>query len=401
MLKRYLDALGSPELQSFLIAHENDDKRTFVLKYRDIHGIPAGIVADQLSGRQKAKVKLPTFYKNINIVYPPSVNLEQCSSELTARYKSTLLQQCRAKGCGLDLTGGFGVDSYFMSQFCASWDYVEADHELLSIAKHNHEKLGAPNIHHHAMTAEQFLRNGKSRFDFVFLDPSRRVAAKKVFRLSDCEPDPVRLLPLIFRRSDNLLLKASPLLDLQQGVRELKTVQKIFVVAVDNECKEILFLCHPSSAGEPPIICINLREVGEADEFDFTFKEEREAVSRFSAPLTYLYEPHSWILKAGAFKIAGNRFGLFKLHPSTHLYTSDDVAVEFPGKVFRIEMLDPDPRKVSQQLPEGKANVLVRNYPLSPEQIKVKFKIHDGGSKFLIGFSGQHKKYLVIADRIK
>jgi hypothetical protein len=306
----------------------------------------------------------------------------------------------------VDLTGGLGVDSFFIGQACDQLDYVESNNGLSEIARHNHEILGATRIRHHAMTAEAFMKSSGQRFDFAFIDPSRRAGTKKVFRLAECQPDIVRLLPSIFESADRVLLKASPLLDLHQGLNELKTVDKIFVVAVDHECREVLFLCSKEGVPEPPVTGVNLSshfsgsDAG-MEEFTFTFAEEKTARSVFSDPLTYLYEPHSWILKAGAFKTIGHRYGLSKLQVNTHLYTSDQLVNSFPGRIFRIENRKPDTARLKADLPEGKANVFVRNYPLLPEQLKKKLKIQDGGEKYLIGFSGAKEKFLVVATRVK
>jgi hypothetical protein len=403
------------DLQAFIIANEEEDERKMVLKHTLILGVPSSIVANQISGRRKAKTKLPTFYQTPDILYPPSIHLEQSSSERTAQYKAMIISGVLARlGMNVstklkrvvDLTGGLGVDSFFIGQACDQLDYVESNNGLSEIARHNHEVLGATRIRHHAMTAEAFMKSSGQRFDFVFIDPSRRAGTKKVFRLAECQPDIVRLLPSIFESADRVLIKASPLLDLHQGLNELKTVDKIFVVAVDHECREVLFLCSKEGVPEPPVTGVNLSshfsgsDAG-MEEFTFTFAEEKTARSVFSDPLTYLYEPHSWILKAGAFKTIGHRYGLSKLQVNTHLYTSDQLVNSFPGRIFRIENRKPDTARLKADLPEGKANVFVRNYPLLPEQLKKKLKIQDGGEKYLIGFSGAKEKFLVVATRVK
>jgi hypothetical protein len=341
--------------------------------------------------------------------------MEQCSSEPTARFKAKIVAGVLSKSpinasallkTGVDLTGGLGVDAFFISQVCGQLDYVEPDTGLLEIAWHNHNVLGVTHIRHHAMTAEAFMKSSDRRFDFMFIDPSRRNKSRKVFRLAECQPDVVRLLPTILEKADRVLIKASPLLDLHQGLVELKTVDKIFVVAVEHECREVLLLCSKAGVAEPSVMGINLssrfsgNEAG-TEEFSFTFAEEKNTRSVFSGPLTYLYEPHSWILKAGAFKTVGHRYGLSKLQINTHLYTSDQFNETFPGRIFKIESHKLETRKSKVIFPEGKANIFVRNYPLGPEQLKKKLKIGDGGEKYLIGFSGAKEKFLVVATRVK
>ncbi len=411
-----LSAIVKKELQAFILANEKVDERKLVLQRKIIQGVPSAIVADQISGRRKAKIKLPSFYQTTGIVYPPSIGLEQSSSEIASKFKARIIARkepfqtnvlpIASLPRGVDLTGGFGVDSFFISQVCNQLDFVEPDTALLDIARHNHELLGANQIRYHGTTAEAFLANPNQEFDFVFIDPSRRSGSKKVFKLADCQPAISQLLPLIFGKTGMLLLKASPLLDLQQGLLELKLVEKVFVVAVDDECKEVLYLCTPRGVPEPTVICASLssrfpEKLAGTDLFSFTFSQEKSTSSEISGPRTYLFEPNASILKAGAFKTLGKHHGLHKLHVNTHLYTSDQFIDNFPGRIFRIEILQPDANKLKAFFPDRKANVVVRNYPLSPEQLKKKWRLQDGGEKYLIGFCGPKGKFLAAASRLK
>lgn len=373
-----------------------------VLKHRMIHEVPSSIIAEQISGRRKAKTKLPPYYNSRNIVYPPGLNLEQSSSEKTAAFKANTLNLILGSDKTIaDLTGGFGIDSFFMSRVCTEIVYVEPNDSLLQFARHNHGVLGATNIQYHNATAENFLQSHSAKVDCVFLDPSRRNESnQKVFKLSDCEPDVVNLLSGIFQKSDCTLIKTSPLLDIKQGIKELKHVEGVWVVSVDNECKELLFFCRNGFDGESRIIAVNLQD-GHKD-FEFSTAEEKNTISKFSEPLTYLYEPNTSVLKAGAFKLIGEKFSLFKLHPSTHIYTSKEFIQNFPGRIFKmIRFVKPNAKILKKIFPEGKANVITRNYPLTAEELKKKTKLKDGGELYLLGFSGQTEKYLVEAERVK
>jgi len=398
--------LLSSEIQLFIHQHENDDIQQLVLKHKTIHGIASGVIADQLNGRRKSKEKLPTYYQTKDIVYPPGVNLEQCSSEQTAKYKANILAQhhldLKEKSL-VDLTGGFGVDSFFFSTIFKNVHYVELNQALLDAAKHNHHQLGANNIQYHLTSSEEFLKSQKHPFDFAYIDPSRRAAGnQKVYSLADCEPNIVSLQAGVFAKTDYLFIKASPLFDIQQGLKELRFVQTVFVVSVQNECKEVLFLCKENFTGEPQIVAVNILSNNEVDSFSFLFSNEQSAEVSFSEPLGYLYEPNASILKAGAFKTIGADFKIGKLHPSTHLYTADHLIENFPGRVFKIEeFVKPDPKIMKDHFPEGKANVTTRNYPLSVEELKKKTGLKDGGDKFLIGFSGVKSKFLAVATRIR
>jgi hypothetical protein len=393
-------SLLSEKVQQFIQQHANDDERELVLKYKEVDGVPLARIAEQIAGRRKAKDKLPVFYNTPAILYPPGINLEQSSSEQTATFKTTIVkEESIGDGVAVDLTGGFGVDVYFLSRIFNKVEYIEPDESLLQIVQHNHKMLGGNNISYHHTKAENFLESSW-KADLVFIDPSRRNKGQKVFKLSDCEPDITALYKSIFEKTEHLLIKTSPLLDIQQALRELPTVYKIYVVSVANECKELLFLCKRMVLHEPEIITVNILSA-RTERFSFTRTQEQQATVAYSSPLAYLYEPNTSLLKAGAFKIIASAYGLSKIDVSTHLYTGTECRVDFPGKIFQVEaLIKNDPKIIQAYFPEGKANVMIRNYPLSAEELKKKAKLKDGGDKFLIGFSGQKEKFLVVAKRV-
>lgn len=394
-----------PEVQKFIHDHEHDDERDLVLRHKEILGLPSATIAEQIAGRRKAKEKLPLYYQTPGIIYPPAINLEQTSSEQTARFKSSLITDALAahgdRTRAIDLTSGLGIDTYFLSRIFTHFDAVEPNPDLFDIARHNHQQLGATNIRHHNTTAEAFLAQLSENVSLIFIDPSRRTSNKKVFTLTDSEPDIVSLQQLIFEKTDNLLVKASPLLDISLALKALDFVKSVCVVAVDNEVKELLFFAEKFFNGEAVINSVNLLRQRH-DSFSFSPTDEAAATVKFSDPLTYLYEPNAAILKAGAFKTIAQRFNLAKIQSSTHLYTADHLAEDFPGRVFFIEArVRPDTKSLKPFFPEGKANVTTRNYPLTVEELKKKTGLKDGGEKFLIGFSGVKEKFLVAARRVK
>ncbi|QOI96768.1 MAG: class I SAM-dependent methyltransferase [Flammeovirgaceae bacterium] len=398
--------LAQSNIQQFIRDHENDDVRELVLKKAFIEGTPSSVIANQIACRRKAKEKLPLWYNTAGIIYPPMVNLEQASSEITAQFKYEVLTNRinppfpRIKGgVGVDLTGGFGVDSFFISQSFGQFHYVESNAELVEIARHNHRQLGSTNITHHCTAAEEFLQAFPGTIDFIYLDPSRRTTgSKKVVQLSDCLPDVPALLPALLERSSLVLIKTSPLLDIQRGLNGLRSVRNVFVVSVANDCKEVLYLCQSGFSGEPVIHAVNLQSPD--DEFTFCISEEKKAAVEFSYPLAYLFEPNSSLMKAGAFKVTAERYGLFKLHKNTHIYTSDKLSYEFPGRIFKIKSLV-TPSEIKTVFATKQANIISRNYPLTAEQLKKKLHLRDGGSDYLIAVAGLKKKYLVAAGRIK
>ncbi len=349
----------------------------------------------QVEGRERTADKLPSFAAIEDWWYPVRLSCEQCSSELAARYKASLVSGYRM----VDLTGGYGVDTYFMSEQFQHTDYVEQNSELCRIAEHNFSQKP---ISIHNSTAEDFL-NTASLYDLIFLDPARRDShGGKVFRLEDCTPNIVELLPVLLQHSKRLMIKLSPMLDLTQAVNALSQVTwDIYVVAIKNEVKEVLLLSRYTDISkyrdaEPTITAIDLSCPEQA--FAFTREKEKEAqpqmVNGTLSLGTWIYEPNAAILKAGAYKLVGERFGLHKLDINTHLYTSQTLVENFPGRVWKIQ----------EQLPNHKlqitnANVLVRNYPLTAEQLKKKLHLRDGGTEYIIGCRVNGKPTVFLAER--
>lgn len=394
-----LSALTNEKIQEYIFLHENEDEKKLVLSQKEVSGIPSSVIATQIAGRKKAKHKISLWYQTKGIVYPPSLNLEQSSSEATAKFKTSLIEKGAA---GVDLTGGFGIDSFFLSQVFTKFYYVEPDESLLHIARHNHSLLGASNIDHVNLNAEDFIAKTKENFDLIFIDPSRRNKQQKVFKLSDCVPDVSLLLPALLSKSQKIIIKASPLLDIQQGLRELQNVSQIFVVSVGNEVKEVLFLIEKNFKERAKINAIELSDIGEViNHFSFYAEDEKEIQITFSAPLQYLYEPNASILKAGAFKSISTQYDLKKLHPSSHLYTSEKIVDVFPGRLFKIIERPKLDKNLKDYFPNGYANIISRNYPLNVEEIKKRTGLKEGGELFLICTQSEKEKLALIAERLK
>ncbi|HZY83098.1 MAG TPA: hypothetical protein VFE50_26445 [Cyclobacteriaceae bacterium] len=397
-----IQRLAEQDIQNFIFEHEKDDEDRLVLKSKTMLGLPSSWIAAQIKARKKTVYKLPLFYQTKGVVYPPSLNLEQCSSEATARFKKYITSKWITSGKKFcDLTGGFGVDALFMSSLFPYTDFSEPDTTLIEVAEHNHQLLGSSNIHYHNKNAADFMSASGKHYDLIYVDPSRRSTTnKKVFQFADCEPDVVGSLEELYRHADRLMIKASPLLDIQQGIKDLQHVARVLVVSVDNDCKELLFLCDRKSTGETVVECYNLPNNFNAHKipvaFEFRFSEERSAAATFSDPLKFIYEPNTSIMKGGAFKSIATEFKVRKLAANTHLYTSAEVIDDFPGRVFEIkEFVKPDKKL------RGKANILIRNYPLSVDEIKKKTGITDGGDKYLIACSGVKEKWMFTANRVR
>lgn len=365
-------------VQTFIREYWNTDIMSVLLKKPFFEGISNKELAQQLEARKKCKKKLPTWFGTSKIYYPNKLNIEQTSSEITAKYKSGIV----AGKSLVDATGGFGVDSYFFSQKFKQVFHCEIDAELSQIAAHNFKVIGVKNINTIPTDGMDFLKDSPIRFDWIYLDPSRRNESKgKVFQLSDCLPNIPEEREPLFAKSDNILIKTSPLLDFSIGIAELEFVKEIHVVAVNNEVKELLWNLKKDYSDEITVKTINFLKTG-IENFDFQLFEEKNARPHYSLPLSYIYEPNAAILKSGAFKMVADRFGLNKLHEHTHLYTSLEL-VDFPGRRFKVEEVVPYTKKDMKRLGIGKANITVRNFPEIVSRIRKKFKILEGGNSFL------------------
>ncbi|WP_421809226.1 THUMP-like domain-containing protein [Flagellimonas sp.] len=355
-------------------------------------GISQKELVGQLEAKKKCKDKLPTWFAAPRIYYPNKLNIEQTSSEQTARYKASLVVGKNL----LDLTGGFGVDAYFFSKKMEAVFHCEINKELSEIASYNFGVLGQKNITCIPEDGIHYVQNHSQKYDWIFVDPSRRnERIGKVFLLKDCLPNIPEHLPLLFNHTKNILIKVSPILDLTQGLEELSYVKEIHVVAVNNEVKELLYLLEQNYTGDVMIKTINLTQDKEVV-FDFILDEEKASSTKLGSPQKFLYEPNAAILKSGGFKIVGEKYGLSKLHQHSHLYTSETL-VDFPGRKFSIIQILPYSKKTLRSFSQTKANITTRNFPLSVAELRKKHKIKDGGDRYLF-FTKNHDDSLVVLD---
>lgn len=373
-------ALTKPEIQKFIDDHLHDDPAALMLSASKYPDWPMRAIVEQIQSKLKAKRKLESWFRTAEIIYPPLLSMEQCSSEQTANYKSVLALGGKKM---VDLTGGFGVD---FSAFTSRYDechYVERNDGLAAIAQHNFECLGIKNAHIHAEDSVKFLDENEG-FDLIYLDPARRGDGdRKVIRLEDCAPNVIDLLPNLLAKSKQVIVKTSPLLDIKGAISALKQVAEVHVVAVSNEVKELLFVLDPSSTEDPKIHCVNLIK-DKVEQFSFLFSEEEELVSTFGEMSNYLYEPNASIMKGGGFKVIAQEFKLQKIHPNSHLYTSDVLVAHFPGRSFEVlGEVSLNKKHLKKSIPGLKANITVRNFPMTVVQIRKKTGLKEGGEDYL------------------
>ena len=378
-------------------------------KYKDID---FEFALRQIQGRQKTRDKLPFLASIPRFVFPPSLALEQCSSELTAKYKRFIISGIF---CGdashhvstgdrrimADLTGGFGIDTLFFSKLFETCHYVEPQQQLCDILSHNLKSLQLKHVQIHQSTMEDFIQDMEP-VDFLYLDPSRRnVQGTRVVGLEDCTPNVLQYKDILLQKASKVMLKLSPMLDIKRTLAQLPETKDIYVLAVNGECKELLLLMDSGAQAPLRYHAVNLLTDGDDMKeirFDFMDEEEQNAIPKFDSHVgQYLYEPNAAILKAGAFKSMAARYGLNKLHPHTHLYTSDTLVKEFPGRIFRVqEVFSYKDAKIALKALR-KANVAVRNFPQSADELKKSLKLGDGGEVYIFGTTLDNGQKVIIS----
>jgi len=390
----------SPETLQFIRAHRTEDVRTLALQARKYPQVDMAAAVVQIAGWQIAEKKVPLWAQTEGIRYPAHLSMEQCSSEITARYKASWL-----KGDTMaDLTGGLGVDCSFLAQNFQRVDYVERQEVLCELARHNFPLLGLPQVTVHEADGVDYLRQMEP-VDCLFLDPARRNSqGGKTVAIADCEPDVQKLEPLLVEKGRTVVVKLSPMLDIFSSLRELKYIRQIHVVAVNNECKELLVVLQKpeksasEASGEVWISCEQAVNNFLTEPFVFTYAQEKEARCPLAEEVgNYLYEPGAALLKAGPYRLLGARFGLQKLHVNSHLYTSEAL-VDFPGRRFRVLEVSGFGKKELKQLLQGvdKANLTVRNFPASVAELRKKWKLKEGGDVYLFATTLEGDRHVFI-----
>lgn len=372
------------ELRLFIKEHATDDTTRLLLSASRYPDIDMSFAVEQILARRQIKDKLPSWYVNDYLVFPAKIAAEQCSSEQMAMYKQRLVSE-DAHLC--DLTGGLGIDSYFFSRKVKHVTYIERFGKYCEAARSNFNSLGASNIQVLEGDATELITSLPST-DVFYIDPARRGEGnKRVFALSDCEPNLPELLPELFRHAPKIVAKLSPMADIQLTLGLLPHTTEVHVLSVKNECKELLFVIErDAEVVSPEIQCVNFTTDGSEETFCFTYPEEQTAVSGLCTGVgTYLYEPNASLLKAGAFKIVAERLEIKKLQVSSHLYTSDVWVANFPGRTFKVETILPFNGKLCKNLSKDmpQANITVRNFPLSVEELRKRIKVTDGGTTYL------------------
>ena len=382
------------ETRQFITTHIASDVNDLALKKAPI-GVDFDLALRQIAARQLLKKKVPSWSENDDLLFPVHLSVEQCSSELTAEYKANLLEG----NTFADLTGGLGVDCHFISQHFKSSAYVEMKPELCDLAKHNFEVLN-DEIKVNNETAEEFL-NRCEPMDCIFLDPARRDQyGRKTVSIADCTPNVVDLQDTLLQKARRVMIKLSPMLDISKALSELRCVKEIHVVAVANECKELVVILESGFSGKIRVACVNLSTNQPA--VSFTLDEENESQLVLAEGVSnYLYEPNAALMKAGCFKLLCQRFGVYKLHKNSNLYTSEYFVSDFPGRIFEVESWAPYNKKVKQTLLSDveKASLATRNFPLSVAELRKTLKLADGDEVFVFATTLRSDNKVIIRTK--
>lgn len=384
------------EIQDFIKSNLSSNISDLILKGSPFSNIDIKEIVEQIEAKTRCQKKLPTWFNTNNIYYPNKLNIEQTSSEVTAGYKAKLVSGKFL----IDITGGFGVDTFYFSKCIEHVTHCEINPKLSKIVKHNYSVLNVSNIDCKKENGIEVLKHSKNIFDWIFIDPSRRdEAKKKVFLLSDSTPNAIEHQGLFFEHANNIMIKTSPLLDIKATLLDLDHVKEIHIIAINNEVKEMLWILQKNVDEVATIKTINFQN-NSNQIFNFNPLEESEEQAEYSEPLKYLYEPNSAILKSGAFNSVSHKLNIPKLHKHSHLYTSDTI-IDFPGRRFKINKQLHFNKKTLSKEGITKANIATRNFPLSVSEIRKKFKINDGGNVYLFFTTDlENQKTILICSKM-
>ena len=383
------------EVQNYIQDNLNTNIPALSLKKSPFLGINTSEIAEQIDSRKRSENKLPTWFNTKAIYYPSKLAMEQASSELAAEYKSNLILGDNI----IDLTGGFGVDTCFFAKKARNVTHCEVNPELSAISEHNSVILGL-DIQYKTLDGLEYLKTSNKIYSTIYIDPSRRINSKKVFLLKDCEPDIISNLPILSKYGTLLIIKTAPLLDINSTIQELKEVSSIHIISIRNECKEVLYLVDKENRTKDPLIVCALIGGDKIRSYSFRYSEESAfSIDTYSDPLNFIYVPDVALLKAGCFKLITRDFKVHKLQQHTHIYTSNTINSTFPGRKFKLievwsygEFLKQ--RKFKQ------ANIICRNFPIKPEDIKRRLKLKDGGEEYLLFCTDKNGELIVLNCQI-
>ena len=401
----------------FVKQFRESDPRKLALQASRYPDVDMPYALNQIQGWQTALRKLPSWAACDGVVYPPHLNMEQCSSEATARYKQQVARRWAeripnaSRTSMTDLTGGFGVDFSFTSRCFDCATYVERNASLCEVVGANLPRLGIRNAHVKCAEAEAVLKQTEPQ-TMIFLDPARRDEhGAKTVLIADCTPDVCQLLPSLMQKSQFVMLKLSPMLDWHKAIVDLDgKVREVHIVSADGECKELLLVLAPDGKPEVQVFCVDIlskpdsQGVYPRSEFVYSIatnvqeevmennsKSENSTLppatnSTFNIQhSTFLFEPNASVMKAGCFDEIARAYGISAISRNSHLFLSDHETDGFPGRTFAIDAVTTMNKRQLRQTLSGmkQANIAVRNFPLSVAELRKRLKLNDGGDTYI------------------
>ena len=376
----------------FIRIHANEDVRQLAFLGKKNPEVDMAYALDQIAGRQKARIKIPSWAATDGIVYPPHISMEQCSSEQTARYKAKIA----GKGTRIvDLTAGFGVDMAFMSAGFKEAVHVEQQSQLCTISSENYKRLGLHHIQVICSDGVTYLHQ-MEHADLIFIDPARRDQhGGRTYGIADCTPNVLEIIDEMLEKADRVMIKLSPMLDWQKAVSDVGHVSEVHIVSVGNECKELLLVVEKED--KPlQVFCVNDDSV-----FSYHPNDEIGDFCPQTESYNYLYEPNTSVMKAGCFNLISKHFGISQPDANSHLYLSDKMIEGFPGRGFVIERICTMNKRELKETLTGidKANIATRNFPLSVADLRKKLKLKDGGEVYIFATTDAKRGHLLMVCR--
>jgi 16S rRNA G966 N2-methylase RsmD len=378
--------------EQFIREHLTADVRTLALSAHP-DGVDMQYALTQISGWQAARSKVPLWAATEGIVYPKHLSLEQCTSQYIAQYKASFIESLLGSGFKMaDITGGFGVDCFFISRAASKVYYNEMSAELCDCAHANFKALERPEIEINCGTAEDYISHLEpDSLDLIYLDPARRGdTGRKLISISDCQPDTVTLQDALLRIAPNVMVKLSPMLDISRALTELKHVSHVFIIGLEGECKEITLLMQRGYDAEPTITAVDINSNGTPESAVSSAKSTDNALPlpisnpEQLQPGTYISEPSAPYMKSALFRTIAAKTGTALLHPDTHLFWSKEKPENFPGRTFILQGIIPFDKRSLSKLTKTQANLSVRNFPETAPALQKKLKLRDGGPRYLI-----------------
>ncbi len=391
-----MDDCLTEEVLAFIDANLQSDPFKLLLKKSPFEHVSMKFLVQQIKGKKIAVSKWPFLLDHKTFIYPPKVSLEQASSERIALFKADMIEG----ETFADLTGGMGIDSFLLGRKFKDCVYVEPNKDLFQSTTSNFKVLGYNQCSGVNKTAEEFLKTNKNQYDWIYVDPSRRIEGNRKTSITNYEPNIVALKNQLLSAAKKVLIKLSPMQDISECIAVLEHVEKVWVISIKNDVKELLLQLGNQQNSNPKIIVVDLDK--QISNYAAQYLD-RVVNIEYSTTKKFIYQPAASLVKSELHNRNAKSLGLQKLHPNTQLYTSDSLIASYFGRAFEVKaIISSNKKEVKKHLPSMKANVITKNYPLNPQELISKLKIKEGGENYLLGYTDvSGKKVLTVCNRLK